>query len=251
MEESAAGVAIGIEVEFGHSSSREVTCRDVWTQNGGRMYHDCSNGNGPIEIALGEARGPITATICALSAYRSIVEYPWFEKDIRFYSRNSGWEPQSSHISSGNHESYSISDRISSVSQLEELVPFLVSRTLISGTGYVNNAGNYELSQRARFIDRSISRDTMGEGRGIVCTREFDSSGNRRLHLISGESTMNHGSTFLKIGSTALMIEMLSMGEVPDFDFDSSRVVRDLKKISESSSQWLKEGVQDPKNLGL
>jgi len=118
-----------------------------------------------------------------------------------------------------------------------ELVPFLVTRTLLSGTGRVHlpqvtsvpgedepvKKTIFELSQRARAI-RSVCRIYFDDDlRPIIDAREFLMEPlsmlrkKKRLHILFSDTNMSSIGVYLKMGITALIIEMIEAGETfPD-----------------------------------
>jgi proteasome accessory factor A len=94
------------------------------------------------------------------------------------------------------------------------LVPFLVTRQLISGSGRVGGEEGwrgYQLSQRADFIQTVLGPDTTRQ-RPIVNSRDeplADGLRFRRLHLVMGDSNMSEYATYLKLGLTRLILRML------------------------------------------
>lgn len=109
------------------------------------------------------------------------------------------------------------------------MVPFLVSRQILVGSGRLiaerrfGSAGgvHYELSQRSGFIETVVSGDTTRARPIFNLGREGESfsAGNfRRVHLVLGDANVSGWATWIKMGSTGLilrMIEDLFVGDVP------------------------------------
>src|SRR6202044_803362 len=104
------------------------------------------------------------------------------------------------------------------------LLPFLVTRQLICGAGKVlqtPKAATFCLSQRAEHIWEGVSSATT-RSRPIINPRDephADAERFRRLHVIVGDSNMSEYATFLKVGTTSIVLRMLE---------DPSTVMRDL-----------------------
>ncbi len=116
----------------------------------------------------------------------------------------------------GCHENYLVSRRLSFERVAKELIPFLVTRQIYAGAGKISPRSQgmgFELSQRSGFIVVPESRETTG-GRGIVNTRDetLSSERYRRIHLILGDSLMSELGTFLKVGTTALLLRLMDVG---------------------------------------
>jgi Pup amidohydrolase len=121
----------------------------------------------------------------------------------------------------GCHENYTVDahtyQKLFRETGLRELIPFLVSRQIICGAGKVgreNSSGGragYQLSQRADFCETVFSIKTMS-GRPLLNTRDephADRRRFRRLHIILGDANMSEVSSYLKIGTTQLVLRMI------------------------------------------
>ncbi len=99
------------------------------------------------------------------------------------------------------------------------MVPFLVSRQLLVGSGrLITRRGpggaelRYELAQRSAFIQTIVSRDTTKDRPIFNLGREGESFavGNfRRLHPILGDANLSGWATWIKLGSTGLLLRMV------------------------------------------
>lgn len=144
------------------------------------------------------------------------------ERDIGVYKNNVDYAGHTW----GCHENYLVSRRLSFERIAKELLPFLITRQIYAGSGKISCVSGgigFELSQRAAFIEVAVSRETVG-CRGILNTRDehLSTEQYRRVHLILGDSLMSERGTFLKIGTTALLLRMMDVGvHLGDgFEFD-------------------------------
>ena len=116
------------------------------------------------------------------------------------------------------------------------LLPFLVTRQLICGAGKVlqtPKAATFCLSQRAEHIWEGVSSATT-RSRPIINTRDephADAEKYRRLHVIVGDSNMCETSTMLKVGTAALVLEIIEAG-VPFRDFSLDNPIRAIREVS-------------------
>jgi len=114
----------------------------------------------------------------------------------------------------GCHENYSVSRDVSFQRLAEGLIPFFVTRQIFAGAGKVLQTPrgfHYCLSQRAQHICQEISGATTSS-RSIINTRDephADAEKYRRLHVIVGDSNMSEVATYLKVGTTALILDMI------------------------------------------
>jgi len=118
----------------------------------------------------------------------------------------------------------------------EQLIPFLVTRQIFTGAGKVFRTRRgtvYHISQRAQHIRQKISGTTTNE-RSIINTRDEPHAIKekyRRLHIIVGDSNMSEFSTYLKVGTTALVLQMIEDDFLPPI-FSLRNPVRAIKDIS-------------------
>jgi proteasome accessory factor A len=121
----------------------------------------------------------------------------------------------------GCHENYTVDahtyQQLFRDTGLRELVPFLVTRQILCGAGKVGQENcavprvGYQISQRADFCETVFSIKTMS-GRPLLNTRDephADRRRFRRLHLIIGDANMSEVSTYLKVGTTQLVLRMI------------------------------------------
>jgi hypothetical protein len=100
-----------------------------------------------------------------------------------------------------------------------QLVPFLVSRIVICGAGGWEPKSprlSFTLSPRARFTTQVTSGDTQ-VNRAIFNTKNetLSATGTHRLHVICGESLCSELATWLRFGTTALVLAAIEAGERP------------------------------------
>ena len=117
----------------------------------------------------------------------------------------------------GCHENYLARRDVALECLAAGLIPFLVTRQVFTGAGKVLrtiSGSRFCLSQRAQHICREVSGGTTS-ARAIINTRDeshADANRYRRLHLILGDSNMSEVTTYLKVGTTALVIDMIEDG---------------------------------------
>ena len=116
----------------------------------------------------------------------------------------------------GTHENY-LMDRAVPFARIAHLITtHFVTRQVYTGAGKVGtetaaNAGRdipYQISQRAEFFEEEIGLETTLK-RPIVNTRDephADPQRYRRFHVIVGDANLSEVATFLKMGTTALVL---------------------------------------------
>ncbi|MCA9463460.1 MAG: proteasome accessory factor PafA2 [Nitrospira sp.] len=204
--------------------------------NAGRLYVDgahpeystpeCSN---PREALIYERAGDQIVADCLTQLNNSLGS-----DEFLVYRNNSDGKGNSF----GYHENYLLPRRIAFDRLATVLLPFFVTRQIFCGAGKVGAENgtdpvSFQLSQRADFFECLLDLNTM-VGRPIINTRDEPHARQaeyRRLHVIVGDANMAEISTFLKIGTTAIVMEMLEQeGTFPSLDL--SDPVRAIKQVS-------------------
>jgi proteasome accessory factor A len=131
----------------------------------------------------------------------------------------------------GCHENYLV-DRGTPFGRIvRDLTPFFVTRQVFTGAGKVGAESarseaervTYQLSQRTDFFEAEVGLETTLK-RPIINTRDephADPEKYRRLHVIVGDATMCEVATFLKVGTTALVLKMTEDEVLPDLSVDN------------------------------
>ncbi len=142
----------------------------------------------------------------------------------------------------GYHENYLVARSVPFDRLVEGLTSFLVSRIVLCGSGKVGAENgtepcDYQISQRADFFETLIGLDTMAK-RPIINTRDephADEEKYRRLHVIVGDSNMSEITTYLKVGTTAIVLAMVEDGFIRK-DLALEDPVRAIKEISHDTT---------------
>ena len=136
----------------------------------------------------------------------------------------------------GCHENYLIRRRGDFSRIADVLVPFLVTRQVLTGAGKVlptPRGARYTFSQRADHIWEAVSSATT-RSRPLINTRDephADAEHYRRLHVIAGDSSMAQPTTRLKVGATDLLLRMIESGR-PLRDLSLANPMRAIRDIS-------------------
>ncbi len=186
--------------------------------NGARLYVDHAH----PEYSSPECRTPLEATLYdvageevlrrALSTANASLDP---SDAITLYKNNSDGKGNSY----GTHENYLVSRQVDFSDVVRAMVPHFVSRQVVVGAGKVgaetddalSHAPSFQLSQRAEFFEEVVGLETTLK-RPIINTRDephSDAERFRRLHVIIGDANMSQVATFVKLGSTALLLAVL------------------------------------------
>ena len=153
------------------------------------------------------------------------------ESEIVLYKNNSDGKGNSY----GCHENYLVSRQTPFTNIAQQITTHFVSRQIFCGAGKVgaehrgltgkNAKPNlFQISQRADFFEEEIGLETTLK-RPIVNTRDephCDPVKYRRLHVIAGDANMSEVATFLKVGTTAIVLAMIE-----DDAFPAHLVIKD------------------------
>ncbi len=140
----------------------------------------------------------------------------------------------------GCHENYLVGRQGDFQRLIDTLIPFFVTRQVFSGAGKVLQTARgtvYCLAQRAEHIWEGISSATT-RSRPIINTRDephADAELYRRLHVIAGDSNMSEYVTYVKIGTTAALLQMLE-DDVVFRDLTLENPIRAIREISHDIS---------------
>ena len=252
---------VGIETEFGVNAtfrdgprlSPEEVARylfrkvvawgrssNVFLSNGSRLYLDV--GSHPeyataecpdlLDVVAHDKAGELVVQDLAEDAERRLAEEGM---DATVYVLKNNVDSRGN--SYGSHENYLIQrdGRLERVT--DTLVPFLVTRQLVSGAGRLHVVGEratYLVSQRADHMWEGLSSATT-RSRPIINTRDephADPERYRRLHVIVGDSTMSQTTTLMRIGTTDLVLRMLESGTIlPTFTLANPvQAIRDVSR---------------------
>ena len=123
----------------------------------------------------------------------------------------------------GAHENYLIARMIPFGDIVHQLTAFFVSRQIFTGAGKVGSENgrpsvDFQITQRADFFEEEVGLETTLK-RPIINTRDephADASQYRRLHVIIGDANRSELQTFLKVGTTALVLDAIEDGALHD-----------------------------------
>ena len=116
----------------------------------------------------------------------------------------------------GAHENYLMRRQTPFADIVRHLTPFFVSRQVVCGAGRVGigqegRDHGFQISQRADFFEVEVGLETTLK-RPIINTRDephADPEQYRRLHVIIGDANLAEVSTYLKVGTTSLVLAMI------------------------------------------
>ncbi len=200
------------------SDGDDLGAANVILTNGARLYVDHAH----PEYSAPEVTNPRDAVIWDKAGERVMEEAAMRAASvpgtapIQLYKNNVDGKG----ASYGTHENYLMSRSTPFTSVIGGLTPFFASRQVICGSGRVGigQAGEkagFQLSQRSDYIEVEVGLETTLK-RGIINTRDephADADKYRRLHVIIGDANLAETSTYLKLGASALVLDMIESGQ--------------------------------------
>ncbi len=208
--------------------------------NGARYYVDHAH----PELSTPECADPRTVVVYDKAAelilersMRAAVELLPAGQEIVVYKNNSDRKGNSY----GCHENYLMDRQVAFSRIVTHVMPHFISRQVFTGAGKVGTEAPgltsddvpFQLTQRADFFEEEVGLETTLK-RPIVNTRDephADAQRYRRLHVIVGDANLSEVATFLKVGTTALVLAMVEDDFLPR-DLTLATPVAALRKVS-------------------
>src|SRR6202140_128358 len=227
------------EIDKNRLLSFEEIKSDLVLSNGARFYND---------HAHPEYSTPECTTLRQLVAHEKACERVRGEgprrrnlklpanQEVRLYKNNTDFVGHSY----GCHDNYLMRRDVPWDRLVAGVLPFLITRQIFAGAGKMGieaesaagQPGVFQISQRADFFSVLVSIDTMNK-RPLVNTRDephADVNRYRRFHVIIGDSNMSEWATALKIGTTAMVLDLIERGKAPRIEI--AQPVEATKAIS-------------------
>ena len=239
-DEQPTNDARGFSMDESIAPEVETTLVNAVLTNGARFYVDHAH----PEISIPEVRTALEAVVWdraadeivrrAMIAARSMLDT---DAEIVIHKNNSDGKGNSY----GCHENYLLSRDLPFGRLTRQITPHFVTRQVFTGAGKVGceQPGRlfedvpYQLSQRADFFEEEIGLETTLK-RPIVNTRDephADPQKYRRLHVIVGDANMSEVATYLKVGTTSLVLAMIEDDALGD-DWMLGQPVPAIRQVS-------------------
>ncbi|GAA4977246.1 depupylase/deamidase Dop [Yinghuangia aomiensis] len=221
-------------------TDEDVGLANVILTNGARLYVDHAH----PEYSAPETTNPRDAVVwdkagerIMAEAARRAAEVPGGQQ-ILLYKNNT----DNKGASYGCHENYLMQRATPFADIVRHLTPFFVSRQVVCGAGRVGigqdgSSHGFQISQRADYFEVEVGLETTLK-RPIINTRDephADAEKYRRLHVIIGDANLSEVSTYLKLGTTALVLSMIEDRFITH-DLTVDQPVRTLHQVSHDPS---------------
>lgn len=237
------------EIDKNRPLSFEEIKSDLVLSNGARFYNDHAHPEYSTpecttlqQIVAQDKAGERVLAECARRRNQKLPE----EQELRLFKNNTDFVGHSY----GCHDNYLIRRDVPWERVVAGVLPFLITRQIFAGAGKLGiemesaagQPGVYQISQRSDFFSVLVSIDTMNK-RPLVNTRDephANASKYRRFHVIIGDSNMSEWATALKIGTTAVVLELIERGEAPGLEI--AQPIDATKSISRDQTyDWILE----------
>lgn len=237
------------EIDRKRPLSFEEIKSDLVLSNGARFYNDHAHPeySTPECTTLRQlvAHEKAGERILAECARRRNLKLP-AGQEVRLYKNNTDFVGHSY----GCHDNYLMRRDVPWDRLVADVLPFLITRQIFAGAGKIGVEGEsaagqpgvFQISQRADFFSALVSIDTMNK-RPLVNTRDephAEPKSYRRFHVILGDSNMSEWATALKVGTTALVLDLIERGKAPQIEI--AQPVGATKSISRDQDyHWIIE----------
>ena len=240
IDESPDHDARGFVAVDGRSPAIEMHMVNAVLTNGARYYVDHAH----PEMSSPECADPLSAVLYDQASDHIMVASMEAAKEILpegqelvVYKNNSDGKGNSY----GCHENYLVDRAVPFEQIVSHATAHFVSRQIFTGAGKVGceipgssrHQVPFQITQRADFFEEPVGLETTLK-RPIINTRDephADPLRYRRLHVIVGDANLCQVATFLKIGTTALLLAMVEEGML-DQGVRFADPVRALQQVS-------------------
>lgn len=234
-------------------ADEDVGLANVILTNGARLYVDhahpeystpeCTN---PRDVVIWDKAGE---RIMAEAARRAAAT-PGLPQ-INLYKNNT----DNKGASYGAHENYLMRRSTPWAEIVRHLIPFFATRQVVCGAGRIGTGQDgsgvgFQISQRADFFEVEVGLETTLK-RPIINTRDephADAEKYRRLHVIIGDANLSEVSTYLKMGTTALVLAMIEAGFLTR-DLSLAEPIGDLHAVSHDPDLEYKVTLRDGRRM--
>jgi proteasome accessory factor A len=237
------------EMDRNRPLSFEEIKSDLVLSNGARFYNDHAHPEYSTpecttlrDIVAQDKAGERILAECARRRNQKLPK----EQSVRLYKNNTDFSGHSY----GCHDNYLMRRDVPWDGIVSGILPFLITRQIFAGAGKMGIEaentgglpGTYQISQRADFFSVLVSIDTMNR-RPLVNTRDephADARDYRRFHVILGDANMSEWATAMKIGTTAVVLELIEQGLAPEIEI--AQPIDATKSISRDQTyDWIIE----------
>ena len=224
-DETPTNDARGFDLDNVFAPEIETSLVNAVLPNGARYYVDHAHpeiSNPEVVDAAEAVRWDRAADEIVRASMHHARDVLGGDAEVVVYKNNSDGKGNSY----GCHENYLMSRDTPFGRIVSHITPHFVTRQIFCGAGKVGceQPGRqpsdvpYQISQRADFFEEEVGLETTLK-RPIVNTRDephCDPQKYRRLHVIVGDANLSEVATYLKVGTTAIVLAMIEDDQFGD-----------------------------------
>lgn len=229
------------EADISQLTDDDLGMANVILTNGARLYVDHAHpeysapeATNPRDAVLWDRAGMVVMESAARLATSAPGGLP-----ILLYKNNT----DNKGASYGCHENYLMRRATPFAEIVRCLIPFFITRQVFTGAGRLGIGQDgrdlrYQISQRADFFEVEVGLETTLK-RPIINTRDephADPELYRRLHVIVGDANLSDVATYLKLGTTSLVLSMIEDQFLQGHDFMPQHPVREIHQVSHDAT---------------
>ncbi|MEX5720414.1 depupylase/deamidase Dop [Geodermatophilus maliterrae] len=226
---------------------------NVILTNGARLYVDHAHPEystpevtNPRDVVVWDKAGERVMAEAARRAARIPGTQP-----IQLYKNNTDGKG----ASYGAHENYLMDRRTPFIDIIRGLIPFFVTRQVFAGAGRVgigteSRTKGFQISSRADFFEVEVGLETTLK-RPIINTRDEPHANPdeyRRLHVIIGDANLAELATYLKVGTTSLVLAMIEARALTE-DLSIEEPVAALQAVSHDPTLATRVRLRDGRRM--
>ena len=240
------------EADPSQLTDEELGLANLILTNGARLYVDHAH----PEYSSPEVTNPFDAVlwdragqqIMEQAAAKASAQGPF---QIQLYKNNT----DNKGASYGCHENYLMRRSTPFADIVRDLTPFFVTRQVFCGAGRVGlgqegRDHGFQLAQRADFFEVEVGLETTLK-RPIINTRDephADPERYRRLHVIVGDANLSEAATYLKMGTTSLVLALIEEGGIGE-DLVLADPVREMHAVSHDPTMTHRVTLRDGRQM--
>jgi len=233
-------------------TDEDLGLANVILTNGARLYVDHAHPEysspevtNPLDAALWDRAGAVIMAEAAQLASTS-------GHQLLLYKNNT----DNKGASYGCHENYLMRRETAFADIVRHLTPFFITRQVFTGTGRLGigqegRVPRYQLTQRADFFEVEVGLETTLK-RPIINTRDEPHANPeryRRLHVIVGDANLSDVATYVKMGTTSLVLAMLEDGYLSGVNLRPEDPVAQMHAVSHDITLSHRIRLEDGRSL--
>jgi proteasome accessory factor A len=223
------------EADPSQLTDEDLGMANVILTSGARLYVDHAH----PELSTPEVTNPRDAVLWDRAGVevmrRAMLATSAAGMPIHLYKNNT----DNKGASYGCHENYLMARATPFADIVRHLTPFFITRQVFTGAGRLGRGQDgrvlaYQMSQRADFFEVEVGLETTLK-RPIINTRDephADPEKHRRLHVIVGDANLSDTATYLKLGTTAILLTLIERGLLRQQDWTPLHPVAEMHAVS-------------------